>query len=202
VPVQISCVVEGHGDVEAVPILIRRIGEMIRPPLEVTIQAAIRTPKSKLLKPGELERAVELAARKLSGRGAVFVLLDGDDDCPKQLGPALLDRAHNARRDLPVAVVLAKREFESWFIASIESMAGQSGFPVHIQAPPDPESIRGAKEWLAQQMQGGRGYSPTLDQPALTQIFSIEMALRAGSFSKCHRDLSRILLALSQPRAE
>lgn len=190
--------VEGHGDVEAVQILIQRIAEVIQLPHEVKIQATIRTPKSKLVKPGELERAVDLAARKLTGHGAVFVLLDSDDDCPRQLGPTLLARAKHARNDLPVAVVLAKREFESWFIASVESLAGHNGFPAQIQVPEDPESIRGAKEWLTQQMQGGRSYSPTLDQPTLTRKFSMEMALRTDSFSKCHRDLSRILLELSE----
>ena len=194
--------VEGHGDVEAVQILIQRIAEVIQLPHEVKIQATIRTPKSKLVKPGELERAVDLAARKLSGRGAVFVLLDSDEDCPLELGPALLARAHQARNDLPIAVVLAKREFESWFIASIESLAGHTGFPAQVQAPQDPESIRGAKEWLTQQMQGGRSYSPTLDQPTLARVFSMETALQTDSFSKCHRDLSRILLELSEAEAE
>lgn len=193
--------VEGHGDVEAVQILIQRIAGVIQLPHEVKIQATIRTPKSKLVKPGELERAVEFAARKLSGHGAVFVLLDSDEDCPRQLGPALLARANQARSDLPIAVVLAKREFESWFIASIESLAGHHGFSAQAQAPQDPESIRGAKEWLTQQMEDGRSYSPTLDQPTLTREFSMEMALQTNSFSKCHRDLSRILIALSENEA-
>lgn len=199
-PVRISCVVEGHGDVEAVPILIKRVAQEVQLPHEVSIEATIRTPKSKLIKPGELERAVELAARKLSGHGAVFVLLDSDDDCPHELGPLLLARARNARSDLPITVVLAKREFESWFITAIESLAGQNGFPVQIQAPPDPEGIRGAKEWLAERMQG-RSYAPTLDQPALARVFSIGMALQAGSFSKFHRDLTEILTALSAAEA-
>lgn len=201
-PVRISCVVEGHGDVEAVQILVQRVAESIRLTEQVKIQAIIRTPKSKLVKTGEIERAVDLAARKLSGHGAVFVLLDSDDDCPQQLGPALLARALQARGDLPIAVVLAKREFESWFIAAIESLAGQDGFSPQIQVPEDPESIRGAKEWLTQQMLGDRSYSPTLDQPRLTRRFSIEMALRTPSFSKCHRDLRRILLALCECDAD
>jgi hypothetical protein len=198
VSVQISCVVEGHGDAEAVPILIKRIAGSIQPPLEVKISATIRTPKSKLVKAGEIERAVELAARKLTGRGAVFVLIDSDDDCPGQLGPALLARARASRADLPVGVVIAKSEFECWFIASIESIAGQNGFLARIQTPRDPESIRGAKEWLTQQMQEGRSYAPTLDQPVLARLFDLEMALRADSFSKCHREVSRILLELSE----
>jgi hypothetical protein len=202
VPAEISCVVEGHGDVEAVPILVRRIANALQPAIEVRIQSPIRTPKSKLIKPGELERAVDFAARKLSGRGAVLVLMDSDDDCPGQLGPAILARAQSVRNDLLVGVVIAKREFESWFIASVASIAGTNGFPAQVETPREPESISGAKEWLTQQMAGSRAYSPTLDQPTLTNIFSFDMALRTDSFSKCYREVSRILLALSAVRVE
>ena len=73
---RIACVVEGHGDIEAVPIVVRRIAEQILPPVIVQVTAPLRTPKSKLVKPGELERAVELAARRVAGGGGVLVVLD------------------------------------------------------------------------------------------------------------------------------
>ena len=126
---RIACVVEGHGDREAVPVLIRRIVEELDPAVEVRVPAAIRTPKSKLIKDGELERAVELAARTIAGRGGVLVVLDSDDDYPAELGPRLRQRAIKARGDLPLAVVLPKREFEAWFLAAAESLAGYRGLP-------------------------------------------------------------------------
>ena len=92
-------------------------------------------PEIKVVKKGELERAVELAARKIGGQGAIFILLDSDDDCPAQLGPALLCRALEVRSDLPIAVVLAKHEFEAWFLAAAESLRGYKGLKNDL-APP------------------------------------------------------------------
>lgn len=76
---------------------------------------------------GELERAVERAGRGLRSPGVVSIVIDGDDDCPKELAPVLLERATRAAGGRwPVGVVLAKSEFESWFIAAAESIAGHS----------------------------------------------------------------------------
>jgi len=186
-------VVEGHGDVEAVPIVVRRIAEQIVPPVIVQVTAPLRTPKGRLIKPEELERAVELAARRVAGVGGVLVVLDSDDDCPAQQGPALLARAASVRQGLPVAVVLAKSEFESWFIAAAESLAGKLGLPVGLLAPPNPEGIRGAKEWLTERMLGSRSYSPTVDQPVLARSFDLASALRADSFGKFYRETTRLL---------
>jgi len=186
-------VVEGHGDIEAVPIVVRRIAAQIQPPVIVHVTAPLRTPKSKLVKPGELERAVELAARRIAGGGGVLVVLDTDDDCPAQIGPALLARAASVRIGLPVAVVLAKTEFESWFVAAAESIAGSAGLPGDLRAPADPESIRGAKEWLTQRMASTRSYSATLDQPALARQFDLSSARIADSFDKLHRETARLL---------
>src|SRR5262249_21193203 len=147
-----ACIVEGHGECEALPILVRRIALRLDPTLVPSIQPVLRVPGSRLARQGEIERVVELAARKNAGKGAIFVLLDCDDGCPAEEAPLLLKRAVAARRDLPVSVVLAKREYEAWFLAAIESLRGQRGLPVDLVAPKDPEAIRGAKEWLASRM--------------------------------------------------
>lgn len=194
--VQLACVVEGHGDREAVPILVRRIAESLDPPALGRVLPPIRIPRGKLLKPGELERAVDLAGRQVVGGGATLIVLDSDDDCPATLGPELLKRAQDARHDVPVAVVLAKREFEAWFLAGAESLRGQRGLPNDLTAPVDPETVRGAKEWLSCHMQGGRTYTATLDQPALAEALDLALARRADSFDKCYRDITRLLTAL------
>jgi hypothetical protein len=146
-----------------------------------------------LIKPGELERAIEFAARRVSRVGGVLVVVDSDDDCPAEVGPQLQLRAEKLCLGLPVSVVLAKREFESWFLASAESIANRVGLPPDIQAPANPENIRGAKEWLTDRMQGSRSYSPTLDQPILARHFDFEMASRADSFAKFRREVDRLL---------
>lgn len=193
----IACIVEGHGEVEAVPILIRRVAARIDPALSIPVRRPLRVSRSQLLRDGETERTVGLAARHVGRQGGILVLLDSDDDCPAELGPRLLDRARKARSDLPIGVVLAKREFEGWFLASAESLRRRRGLPDDLAPPPDPESVRGAKEWIARHMTGGAAYSETLDQPALTATFDLDQAAaRSDSFEKCLREITGLILGL------
>ena len=67
---------------------------------------------------------------------------------------------------------------------------------------PDPESVRGAKEWITRHMIAGAAYSETLDQPALTAAFDLDQAaVRSDSFEKCLREITGLIrtLALSHP---
>ncbi len=198
--IRIAAIVEGHGECEAVPILVRRIAQILDPALVPLVHPVLRVPASRLVKQGEIERAIELAARKNSGEGAVLVVLDCEDGCPATEAPHLLKRARIARPDLPISVVLAKREFEAWFLASAESLCGYRSLPANLTSPPFPEQVRGAKEWLADRMAPGRGYSESSDQPALTAIFEMEAARHADSFDKCYREVVRLLNLLRAPR--
>ena len=199
-PVRIACIVEGHGECASVPILIRRIAGRFDAGLAVQIPYPIRIPKSKLLKPGELEKAVALAAMRAEADGGILVVLDSDDDCPARLAPDLLARTRAARGDLPSAVVLPNREFESWFLAAAHSLRGHRGFPEDLEPPPQLEAVRGAKEWLNQRA-GPGAYSANVDQASLTDKFDLDSARRAPSFDKCYREAIRLLETL-RGRAE
>lgn len=190
--VRIGCIVEGHGECQSVPILIRRIAGQLDPQLEVQIPRPVRITKSRLLKAHELERAVELAAMSIGSRGGILVILDSDDDCPATLAPSLIQRTQAARKDLPSSVVLPRREFESWFLAAAASLRGHRRFPGDLDIPPEPEEIVGAKEWLSRRIRSG-AYSPTVDQASLTQAFDLALARRAPSFDKCFREVTRLL---------
>ena len=194
-PVRIGCVVEGHGEVESVPALIRKIARRFDPALTIDIPHPVRVTKSKLLKSGELERAAGLAALNAGAGGGVFVILDSDEDCPAQLGPKLLARVRSVRPDLPSAVVLAKREFESWLLASAESLRGRRGLPEDLTSPDHPEDISGAKEWLNSKIKGG-AYASTVDQASLTSSMDLALARRAASFDKCYREITLLLETL------
>lgn len=122
--VSIACIVEGHGEVETVPVLLQRVRTHYAPHVVLKPPHIIRTPRSLLVKPGEIERAVKLAALKAGADGRVLILVDADEDCPAQLGPSLLARARSIHADRLIEVVLAKREFESWFAAAAESLCG------------------------------------------------------------------------------
>jgi Domain of unknown function (DUF4276) len=191
--VSIACIVEGHGEVEALPILIRRIGATVDAGIVLDVKKPIRVGRSKLVKQGEIERSVELAAARTSGRGGILILVDADDDCPAKLGPDLLRRARSARSDVPLAVVLAKREFEAWFVAAATSLAGRRGLATDLAPPPDAEAKRDAKGWLTEHRTDGNAYSETTDQAALAAVFDLEQARRADSFDKCIRDMTRLI---------
>lgn len=188
-----GCIVEGHGEGKAIGILLRRIAQRIDPAIAISPEV-LRIPRDRLMRHDGLERAVELIARRVGGGSAILILLDADDGCPAEIAPRLMQRAKQTRQDIHGVVVMAKREYESWFIAAAESLAGQRGLRRDIRSPAEPEAIRGAKEWLRQHMEEGRKYSETLDQPALTAQFDLDMARRrADSFDKCYREIVRLL---------
>jgi hypothetical protein len=195
--VRIIPIVEGHGECEAVPLLIRRIALDIDPGLVPEVLKPLRVPAAKLQKPDELDRTIQLAALKLGGSGGILILIDCDDDCPAEVGPALLERARLIRGDIPISVVLAKREYEAWFIAAAESLKSKRSLSSTLSSPDDPESIRGAKEWLSRQMPTGVRYSETTDQAALTAVFDMHAARRVDSFDKCYREIFKMLSELS-----
>ena len=201
--VGIGCIVEGYGEEQAVPILIRRIAAQVDPSLYVHVPQPLRTSRSKLVKPGELERAVQLVAFKVKGRCGILTLIDADDDAPEPLKAELLKRAVAARSDIPHVVGIAKYEFEAWFLASATSLRGKHGLPDDIECHPTPENVRGAKEWLNKRM-AGRKYEEVVDQPAFTALFDMDMARlpaenglpRSPSFAQCYSDIERLLLHL------
>ena len=145
-----------------------------------------------------MNERVELAAQKIGGQGAIFIILDSEGDCPAHLGPALLQRASQTRNDIPIAVVIAKNEFEGWFLAAAESLRGKRGLKSDITSPNNPEGIRDAKRWLSQRMENNKTYSETTDQPTLAALFDLEQARQVDSFDKCYRDIVRLLEKLQQ----
>ena len=188
---RLALIVEGHGEVESCPVLVRRIAQELGRAVQVL--HPIRVPKSRLLRPGEMERALELALRKLQGFGAIMVLLDADDDCVKVAGVRELIRARR-HVHLPVAVVYAVREYEAWFLAGLEALQGRRQIRAGVDAPQNPESISGAKEYLQRCLEPGRHYAETVDQPALTQLMDLDLVrTRSRSFDKFWRELERLL---------
>ena len=199
----VSCIVEGHAEESALPILLRRLWQELVPNLDLRIVRPIRRSRKKLIKPNELEKAVDFAARQVMPPRAVLVLIDADDDCPAELGPQLVLRAKQARSDVATGVVLAKREFEAWFLAAIESLGGRRGLAQDLKVVSDPESMRDAKGALTRNMAGSQAYSPVPDQSALTAVFDMKLARqRSDSFDKCWREVERLFAEASREPAQ
>ncbi len=176
-------IVEGISEVEAIPVLFRRIlrHQNVQ---GVWIERPFRIKRYGVVRDRELERAITQAVRDRTNVGGVIVVLDSDDDCPAQLGPALLARARTAT-DLPVAIVLAQKELECWFLGAKESLRGTRGIRLDSSPPAEPESIRGAKERLSQNMIAHRRYLPVDDQAALAETMDLrEAEARCPSFAR------------------
>src|SRR5687768_18396006 len=88
---RLVCVVEGKGDVEAIPTLCSRVLHWLGASAWVVDKQAIRQPRTKLVdgavrgpakpcKAAEMARILALAAAR--DPDAVLVLCDSDDECP------------------------------------------------------------------------------------------------------------------------
>ena len=192
-PPTIASIVEGDGEVPALPKLVHRIASELGV-LNLRTPTPMRIPRGRITIAGGIERAVAAEALRVSGTGGVIVLLDADDDCPAEYGPVLLARAVAARPDKRVSVVLANREFEAWFLAAAPSLAGQFGFPAGFTRPQNPEIPRDCKGLLTKARPRGQPYKETVDQAPLTSAFDLKMAREhSGSFDKFYREISRLL---------
>ena len=183
----IIAIVEGHGEVTAAPGLIRRIlGERLGRYDISRISAMRANGKPDLV--NNLELRLELAIGDRPD--AILVLVDADGECPVEVAEELAARAFASNLGVPVAVVCAKSEYETWFICSLSEGTGEGirerlDIASSVNAPEGVEDIRGAKEWLRGQ---GRGYTETEDQEDLTYHIDMELAhRRSRSFRRlCH----------------
>jgi len=88
-----------------------------------------------------------------------------------------------------MALTLAKREFEAWFLASAESLRGVCNLPDNLERPDQPEGIRNAKGWIKKNRSDNR-YSETIDQASYcAKMNFVEATTHSPSFAKFHRDL-------------
>ncbi len=160
---KILSIVEGDGDVEALPILLRRLLFEVKERFEFHIDQ----PKNahgcnNLTKFKGIERFLELC-RADSSCAAILVLVDTDENCAKDLALDLAARARLLGLQIPIAIVCATCEYEAWFLASLETTANQSikgrdGLTKDAKYEGEVENKRGVKEWLTQYMPLGRTY--------------------------------------------
>ncbi len=188
---KIQPIVEGAGEVAAVPELLRRLRNEAAA-FEIEVNRPILRRRHQLVDEDSLRRAVRLALLQ-EGCGSVLILFDADDDCPKELAPRLQEWAQHEARSTPCSVVIANREYEAWFLATMESLRGRRGIRADATSHDNPESPRGAKEQLEQRLEAGCTYSETIDQVALTAVFDLREAyVRCRSFRSAVRAFGRL----------
>ena len=197
---KIQPIVEGHGEVEAVPILLRRL---LAEAQAWGIQAgkSIRRTRDQLVHEPELERSVHIALEQ-PDCGAILILFDGDDDCPAELGPRLQRVASQAARGTPCEVVMAHREYEAWFLAGFDSLRGHKMIHDHAEPPQDPERPRDAKRRFERMMRPRMSYVERVDQPKFTARFDLPGARRRSrSFRKLTKSFGSLLRACGHDAA-
>jgi len=161
--------VEGDGDREAVPLLVRRLfSEIGRPECSPAPRPIRCGDLPKLLRTGALEKFVTYACTRPDG-DSVLLVVDCDDDCPPEVVGKLSQRAEPIARKFRkrIGIALMHREFETLFLYALPDLAEKfRDLPWELEgweAGRDWTQVRGAKEELRRQM-GGRVYKETRHQ--------------------------------------
>ncbi len=193
----IKPIVEGHGEVPALPILLRKIaGERFgiwNPPL----LTPGRYPASQLLRcednvwfPGPALIKAAGHARN-EGATALLVLLDADDFCVKTASELVSPSLAGATGFDATRIVFAVREYEAWLLASAETL--QDGA---LAYPNDPEQLRDAKGALERHLGLPFPYNARTEQPAFSAKINLSLCHeRSRSFRKLTKDFKELLAA-------
>jgi hypothetical protein len=194
-------IVEGVGEVSAVPVLLRRLVHDEAGCHAVQVGPPLRRKQHEFHREDAVHRAVRLAAMQPDCAG-LLVLFDGEDVCPAETGARVLAWARAAAGAMPCEVVVAYREYETWFLAALNSLRGHCRIALGAQAPAEPEARRNAKGELESHMPAGASYSPTIHQARLTAIMDLAQAHRGSrSFRKLTKSVGSLLTHMGQPPA-
>jgi hypothetical protein len=163
---------------EAVPLLLRRWFPLLGAPECYPAANPIRCGElPKLRRAGQLERFIELACRRGDG-DSVLLLVDADDDCPKDVISELSARAAPiaARFRKKVGMCLVYREYETLFLFGLQELVNTFDAATWViedgDLHRDWEKNRGAKGVLKTKMKGYY-YKETRDQARLTHALDI-----------------------------
>ena len=146
-------VVEGPGDVSAFPSLLGRILWERYERTDVIVaqgNMVVRANGRQKLE-SKLENFLQHAQYKPEC-DAILVLLDTDGDCPVELARRLSQRCEQVGLIRPLEIVCAHWSYESWFLASMDTIKGQRGIPDTAALSQEAEGIPNPKQWLTNQM--------------------------------------------------
>ena len=175
-PRTVAAIVEGDGEVQSLPVLIRRMNHWKPASRPVRPLPPIRVRRDRFLnRKDEFRKYVLLAESKCGSDGWLLILLDADDDCPAELSQNILQRVSEITPHPRVSVVVANREYEAWFIAAAQSLNGHRGFRFDGETVTDAERPRNAKGWISSRMPN-KGYGEMTDQPAFSHLFDLQQA--------------------------
>lgn len=177
---RIGLIVEGHGDVASLPILLRNIC-FSKEIYNCSFPHPMRFGEfNAMLNREKFPNFVQYLNNN-EEIDAIIIACDADDICPVKARKLLLKRISDTVHDIrkPIALLLFNREYEALFLSQIDILTGKLGSAgLDDRQLKDTiakaDQIRGAKEFL-------RGLIPDLnykearDQEKLTAILDIEV---------------------------
>lgn len=202
---RLVCIIEGHGELEAVPVLCNRI---LRGILDIDVgwyidEDPIRWPRSRLVNQSmpspkrlpnqeQVSKALRLATSRRPIPDGILVLCDADDDCAATWGPAVETKTPAGYSSVPVAAVMASREYESWLLAGAKKSVRSA-----VRALQPDVAPRDAKKAMNSIVPG---YRPMTHQREQTQALNLNEAwANSDSFDKLVRSLA-ILVGVGTPQ--
>ena len=185
-------IVEGHGEVRSVPILVRRILDK-HGRFDVQLLPTQRRGEY----PSVTKHFKDYFLAAIKDEAAILWVMDFDAreyDCPYREATGLIKRAHELRPGWPLKVAFLVKEYEALFLHDEKATrAVFPDIPAKTLFPTSPENIRGAKEWLSAQRPKGSAYKETVHQEKITARLDLDL-LQAKSPDFAH--LERAVLAL------
>jgi len=192
-------IVEGPGEREAVPLLLRRLLQEVLERYDLSILQPIVTNGK-----GNMDRQLEKYLRyaRIQKANGIIILRDADDDCPHTIASNMADQVREVHLGVPVVIVCPKPEFEAWFIGSLLGSYGDS-IRDHLElistiaVPSDVEMLRDAKGWISRRMPEGKMYKPTRHQVNLSaRICVSQAAITCRSFRRLRDAVEELVDAM------
>lgn len=166
-------VVEGHGELEAAPVLVRRIFNELFGEFDVDIDVQRRRCLAHL-RANEWSNFKRYLAAAFNEGTPILWILDADDECAVDCASEMVEIANLVGLRQPFAVAFWIREWETMFLYDWVNLRSAIGAIGQNGPPADPEQIRGAKEWITAQLPKNVIYKETVDQTRLSARVSIE----------------------------
>jgi hypothetical protein len=189
---RLLAIVEGHGDVKAVPLLIRNILKA-KGIHDVELLPTQRRGEY----PSVAKDFDDYFLAAIKENAPILWVMDFDAkgcDCPYKAAQELLGRAAKLHPGWLIRIAFLVKEYEVLFLH--DENATRHVFPDLAKGKPfpsSPEKIRDAKGWISERLPSGMAYKETVHQEKITAQLNLDL-LRQKSKDFAH--LERAILKL------
>ena len=194
-------IVEGPGEVPALPDLMYRILSQMYQRPDVMVgwgKGGVVNAKGRYKLENNLAKFVQHALNK-PDCAAILILVDADDDCPVTKAQELASRGQKIGANVPIEVVYAHREYESWFLASWDTVKCSVGLADTRSPGSAVENVADPKQWITNLLPKGQSYKPTKDQSNCSRAIDLDLAHKnSRSFQRLCHALEQLAGAMGQ----